>query len=123
MKVRPGSHLRRDPVSGFNPRTREGATERDHLQLHLEDVSIHAPVKVRHPTYLGNSLLGRFNPRTREGATKRQYSIGKRYCCFNPRTREGATEEKTPCQQLGYVSIHAPVKVRPHQKIGQEQEN
>ena len=35
-------------VQGFNPRTREGATLNQRTEPGAYDVSIHAPVKVRH---------------------------------------------------------------------------
>ena len=55
---------------GFNPRTREGATQQITIYPDGGMVSIHAPVRVR-PTGEGlEGAGGSFNPRTREGATR-----------------------------------------------------
>ena len=54
-----------------------------------------------------------FNPRTREGATYLSASNTQVLHRFNPRTREGATACPLQLHQMGWVSIHAPVKVRP----------
>ena len=56
-------------ISGFNPRTREGATVSIASFFWRSCVSIHAPVRVR-PGERHNAVsVERFNPRTREGAT------------------------------------------------------
>ena len=99
-------------LSGFNSRTREGATGLANKPTFWFVVSIHAPVKVR-PLPKGKRLFYLcFNSRTREGATyitpsKINRALfqfthpwrcdrWKRKCpclvlCFNSRTREGAT--------------------------------
>ena len=57
----------------------------------LKNVSIHAPVRVRHRIKDRRTTYWSFNSRTREGATyyykKKLYEEG-----FNSRTREGATQ-------------------------------
>ena len=74
----------------FNSRTREGATELDVMDAELEQVSIHAPVRVR--------LLSARCTLPKTG--------------FNSRTREGATLRRGFRVPGGKVSIHAPVRVR-----------
>ena len=100
-------------MHGFNPRTREGATQ--FISTYAPDdveVSIHAPVRVRPLSLLCVLRKESFNPRTREGATvyghyKNSMTIG-----FNPRTREGATCSVSMFHGIKRVSIHAPVRVR-----------
>ena len=43
---------------GFNPRTREGATDRGGQNQRPEEVSIHAPVRVRRPEAQGLKVRG-----------------------------------------------------------------
>ena len=79
--------------TSFNPRTREGATCRGYWVWRTEDpVSIHAPVKVRrHQVPPGSlSLLVSIHApvKVRPATTP---PIGWRTHGFNPRTREGAT--------------------------------
>ena len=76
--------------SGFNSRTREGATGKRPEALPFLLVSIHAPVRVRPAPQHLTSLPGG----------------------FNSRTREGATIAVLLHDQLPEVSIHAPVRVR-----------
>ena len=39
-------------TNSFNPRTREGATRDNDEDMDTDAVSIHAPVRVRHPIFL-----------------------------------------------------------------------
>ena len=48
VKVRRDPKAIYEPVEGFNPRTREGATLQEEKATQFQGVSIHAPVKVRH---------------------------------------------------------------------------
>ena len=45
-------------MNSFNPRTREGATLEMAENTAFEDVSIHAPVRVRRPEGYGLSIKG-----------------------------------------------------------------
>ena len=76
--------------SGFNSRTREGATDLEHLDELLQSVSIHAPVRVRRRNSSSVFWKSSFNSRTREGATT-MIPLEVLDKCFNSRTREGAT--------------------------------
>ena len=78
-------------IVSFNPRSREGATFIDFGIYDLNDVSIHAPVKERHPPATVLLVL---------------------LFSFNPRSREGATIFKIFNWSGFRVSIHAPVKER-----------
>ena len=99
--------------SGFNSRTRVGATGIQHHCPFQGRVSIHAPVWVRpacqaspkcvrqfqftHPCGCDSPISGpcglrlSFNSRTRVGATIRALSAGTMIKGFNSRTRVGAT--------------------------------
>ena len=57
------------PSTGFNPRTRKGATGVAFLGQLFIIVSIHAPVRVRLRQVSQTKDFHRFNPRTRKGAT------------------------------------------------------
>ncbi len=82
-------------------------------------VSIHAPVKVRRCSWRAcTGWRPCFNPRTREGATCYAACPIPNPPCFNPRTREGATACCWERPSEPEVSIHAPVKVRPHAQAG-----
>ena len=120
-------------LSGFNSRTREGATGLANKPTFWFVVSIHAPVKVR-PLPKGKRLFYLcFNSRTREGATyitpskinRALFQFTHPWRCdlrdifassflqgFNSRTREGATMGGNINGRANVVSIHAPVKVR-----------
>ena len=76
--------------SGFNSRTRVGATSYDVFMDDGNEVSIHAPVWVRHGMVRLDTKLQGFNSRTRVGATPKQHYI----------------------MNTQIVSIHAPVWVR-----------
>ena len=97
---------------GFNSRTREGATLALQKQKQGFEVSIHAPVKVRHGTF----LLLTYDDVSIHAPVKvrrsRYYSTGSSGS-FNSRTREGATDLQRELTEFKAVSIHAPVKVRP----------
>ena len=98
---------------GFNPRTREGATMTSgKIDVNLV-VSIHAPVRVRHPhtclKILPIAVSIHAPVRVRQSNKQRAMPIDS----FNPRTREGATHHGTNVSGLVEVSIHAPVRVRP----------
>ena len=73
-------------VSGFNSRTREGATKNGRTEPARNRVSIHAPVRVRRMES-GNQLLATsFNSRTREGATNciRELSVSEVFQFTHP---------------------------------------
>ena len=133
MRVRPSTAPSCVQIISFNPRTREGATVSLNLCPIDEEVSIHAPVRVRQPAPHHARFATGFNPRTREGATVliRSYNplqtvsihapVRVRLSgqvrkgdgrCFNPRTREGATLRRELNRLKSLVSIHAPVRVR-----------
>ena len=78
--------------TSFNPRAREGATYINNDARNVFIVSIHAPAKARHKRMAFIYVISSFNPRAREGATK-----------------SGAI--KTSYLK---VSIHAPAKARPN---------
>ena len=121
--------------SGFNSRTRVGATVSDYALIHYIPVSIHAPVWVRHlkpsspgrvngfqfthPCGCDNHQRGQprttkgFNSRTRVGATDSVGIGGNWMPSFNSRTRVGATGPLGTDDADPAVSIHAPVWVRP----------
>ena len=56
-------------MNGFNPRTRESATNMRTYILTKHDVSIHALVRVRLLDIRFIDDIAGFNPRTRESAT------------------------------------------------------
>ena len=60
VRVRPAPVGRYYHVSGFNSRTREGATEPFHIWGYQMRVSIHAPVRVRQETWTGTINMGTF---------------------------------------------------------------
>ena len=68
MKVRTSRRQIASHPLGFNPRTREGANNKDYYIDTYDIVSIHAPVKVRTSTHGYEQVSASFNPRTREGA-------------------------------------------------------
>ena len=131
------AHRIREFFAGFNPRPREGATGHIHDRFvhllvsihapvkgrrrlsrgppHAAPVSIHAPVKGRRFPCTGFLSVVCFNPRPREGATQPLHPAISARASFNPRPREGANSGPFVVFPLGMVSIHAPVKGRPHQ--------
>ena len=106
-----------------------------HLMWPWNQVSIHAPVKVRlsETTYSPSiSIVSIHAPvKVRQQANNKQITTNKfqsthpwrcdsnwlpfyrSFVCFNPRTREGATFMFKINNDKDTVSIHAPVKVRP----------
>ena len=81
-------------------------------QMNKKKVSIHAPVKVRLQNFLFLFWPVSFNSRTREGATAGFAFHIPKVLSFNSRTREGATQSGFKAVCITGVSIHAPVKVR-----------
>ena len=75
----------------FNPRTHKGATFLVAGMPKPQDVSIHAPIRVR-----------------RLAVSQQLVADG----CFNPRTHKGATGRSCLCHRHPHVSIHAPIRVR-----------
>ena len=83
-------------IEGFNPRPRKGATRRWRA---------------------ASRTCRSFNPRPRKGATGRITIHGRGNGGFNPRPRKGATPRGfAPSTRFG-VSIHAPVRERPHWSV------
>ena len=112
VKVRLETVTNLSSCSGFNPRTREGATVTK-LLSDSKSVSFNPRTREGATIYANSGGAPKsFNPRTREGATLHR-STGKSWQeCFNPRTREGATILQVQVATPSKVSIHAPVKVR-----------
>ena len=106
------------PMPGFNSRTRVGATRRSAGAGLGENVSIHAPVWVRHGFIKINDDQTGFNSRTRVGATYTLHGSIGTYPSFNSRTRVGATQQDRLPDGPGPVSIHAPVWVRRPDEYG-----
>ena len=125
-------------TTGFNSRTRVGATAWLQWSNSQAPVSIHAPVWVR-PFVLLIKLSGKlfqfthpcgcdsksmkpikssscFNSRTRVGATRADSRPERSIDGFNSRTRVGATDMDGLFNIIFGVSIHAPVWVRPPAK-------
>ena len=112
MRVRLQTGVFLHLLRGFNSRTRVGATIFGSRLMVSEDVSIHAPVWVRHIsigalpehkmfqfTHPCGCDLFRGQPRAVSDS-------------FNSRTRVGATELDDSFTRFRSVSIHAPVWVR-----------
>ena len=100
------------PETGFNSRTRVGATRQHRDVSKTGPVSIHAPVWVRR--HIG--LLPHNNPRFQfthpcgcDLQDPRSLPAQRR---FNSRTRVGATSNHNIISHFFGVSIHAPVWVR-----------
>ena len=98
--------------SGFNSRTRVGATRPCRRKFPLQVVSIHAPVWVRPWKDVIISLDDKFQFTHPCGCDRRGNLIPSPGCSFNSRTRVGATVTNRKLSQLAIVSIHAPVWVR-----------
>ena len=113
MRVRRAARRCSRPGACFNPRTHEGATVIARVQDWMSDVSIHAPMRVRPEAPPPTPSSASFNPRTHEGATLRIKNEWDAERSFNPRTHEGATKGSVRGRALSYVSIHAPMRVRP----------
>ena len=90
-RERPCINLRADMCTGFNPRSREGATGR---------------------TDGGSNGSTCFNPRSREGATTKAFAPlqQQRFQSTLPRGSDGIEPQ---LRQLQEVSIHAPARERP----------
>ena len=86
-----------DGCNGFNPRPRKGATGASVVDIRMDRVSIHAPVRERHSL---NDLT-------------------VRHLGFNPRPRKGATRFELRAVGFINVSIHAPVRERPRRILGE----
>ena len=118
-RSREGATLCRAPTAqavGFNSRSREGATSRLRSStVVLRTVSIHAPVRERPLRRLPPSDSLRFNSRSREGATGASLIQEEEENGFNSRSREGATSPTTIWNGRRSVSIHAPVRERRQQ--------
>jgi len=103
-----------DCDGSFNPRPREGATERYFWDQEAVRVSIHAPAKGRrHGLEEGTrrywvSIHAPAKGRPSHGGCARSQTL-----CFNPRPREGATSSLLLFGFGCLVSIHAPAKGRP----------
>ena len=132
MKVRHNEHQCRLKFGSFNSRTCEGATIKYFASGEYGDVSIHAPVKVRHyhngpnpvfcvsihapvkvrrksnPNQIDSSGVSIHAP-VKVRRTASCTTCNKRR--FNSRTCEGATTTAS-IRYFLTVSIHAPVKVR-----------
>ena len=96
----------------FNPRTRKGATRAAARELGLSDVSIHAPARVRQADPACLSRPWCFNPRTRKGATGiiDETTLAATFQSTHP---QGCDFAYFSWAARGWVSIHAPARVRP----------
>ena len=105
-------------TTGFNSRTRVGATAWLQWSNSQAPVSIHAPVWVR-PFVLLIKLSGKLFQFTHPcGCDSKSMKPIKSSSCFNSRTRVGATKDGETLTWAVYVSIHAPVWVRRPDEYG-----
>ena len=105
-------------TTGFNSRTRVGATAWLQWSNSQAPVSIHAPVWVR-PFVLLIKLSGKLFQFTHPcGCDSKSMKPIKSSSCFNSRTRVGATINRIRLLSYKTVSIHAPVWVRRPDEYG-----
>ena len=100
-------------LMGFNPRTRLGATICS-LLTHARYLfqSTH-PFGCDLASSFVSSTSWRFQSTHPFGCDIRLNKIALYFFCFNPRTRLGATSQAAAVCFCDFVSIHAPVWVRP----------
>ena len=112
-RVRPSLFWTRRYSDSFNPRTRKGATSPRYGRAGMTTFQSTHPqgCDVGHDVDVVEG--GCFNPRTRKGATVSACPHRRSHSSFNPRTRKGATAVARLATLRGYVSIHAPARVRP----------
>ena len=95
--------------SCFNPRTRVGCDITDKMEVHIQRVSIHAPVWGATQLVCKTQLLAVFQSTHPCGVRPNHLVFVDYFACFNPRTRVGCDETLTSNAAAILVSIHAPV--------------
>ena len=104
--------------TGFNSRTRVGATPRNPSNNSNQIVSIHAPVWVRQKHYIMNTQITLFQFTHPCGCDIHPPGEQPGTMSFNSRTRVGATNIPHSSPFKNQVSIHAPVWVRRPDEYG-----
>ena len=77
-------------------------------------ISIHAPMRGRPGKHGRPREPGNFNPRPHAGATGNRWTSAGMTANFNPRPHAGATAPAGSGAPAGRISIHAPMRGRPH---------
>ena len=104
-------------AQSFNPRSREGATISIRRLFRLSRVSIHAPVRERRHDVPDVSVLCTVSIHAPVRERLHELMEQTKNDSFNPRSREGATMLARLQAVIDQVSIHAPVRERPANKI------
>ena len=93
----------------FNPRSRMGSDSALHLDITVDDISIHAPAWGATAYHVSRAYENRyFNPRSRMGSDQQHGKESQRSIISIHAPAWGATIFVQECVAVTYISIHAP---------------